>query len=84
MMATIRDRVERIREQHAVDGDWTSAGTWAQGGQLPSTVKLMSEFDVSESTVLIVMQLLEAEGLIDSRHGVGRFIRPLSERRGEA
>jgi DNA-binding GntR family transcriptional regulator len=60
MMASIRARVE--------------SGEWEPGQKLPSTRELMLEFDVSESTVLSAMQLLEAEGLIVNRWGAGRFV----------
>jgi DNA-binding GntR family transcriptional regulator len=60
MMASIRARVE--------------SGEWGPGAKLPSTRELMVEFDVSESTVLSAMQLLEAEGLIVNRWGAGRFV----------
>lgn len=50
-------------------------GQYAPGGQLASIAKLADEFGVAVSTVRQALSILESEGLIERRHGVGTFVR---------
>ena len=45
------------------------------GSQLPSTRSLVAEYQVSPVTVQKALQTLTAQGLIESRPGVGTFVR---------
>jgi GntR family transcriptional regulator len=47
----------------------------ARGGKLPSESDLVRQFDVSRVTVRQALELLRAEGIIDSHHGKGWFLR---------
>jgi DNA-binding transcriptional MocR family regulator len=47
----------------------------APGAQLPSTRSLVAEYQASPVTVQKVLRLLDAQGLIESRPGVGTFVR---------
>lgn len=53
--------------------DWIAAAP--PGAQLPSTRALMAEHGVSPVTVQRAMARLTASGLVDSRPGVGTFVR---------
>ena len=56
--------VDRMRE-----------GTLQAGMQLPSEPKLARMFQVSRNTVREAIQMLIARGLLESRHGIGTFVR---------
>jgi len=47
----------------------------AQGARLPSTRSLVAEYQASPVTVQKALQALTAQGLIESRPGVGTFVR---------
>ena len=47
----------------------------APGARLPSTRQLVAEYQASPVTVQKALQALTAQGLIDSRPGVGTFVR---------
>jgi DNA-binding transcriptional MocR family regulator len=47
----------------------------APGARLPSTRQLVAEYQASPVTVQKALQVLTAQGLIDSRPGVGTFVR---------
>ena len=47
----------------------------APGSQLPSTRSLVAEYQASPVTVQKALQTLTAQGLIESRPGVGTFVR---------
>jgi DNA-binding transcriptional MocR family regulator len=53
--------------------DWIAAAT--PGSQLPSTRSLVAEYQASPVTVQKALQTLTAQGLIESRPGVGTFVR---------
>jgi len=44
------------------------------GNQLPSEAALATEFDVGRTTIREALKLLEQDGAIDVRHGLGRFV----------
>lgn len=46
------------------------------GDQLPSEQHLSDQFGVSRATVREALHILEDQGLVTCRHGVGRFIAP--------
>jgi DNA-binding GntR family transcriptional regulator len=50
-------------------------GTYPPGGRLPAETALMEQFKVSLPTLRQAIGLLRAEGLIESRHGIGTFVR---------
>ena len=52
---------------------WLSAA--APGAKLPSTRSLVAEYQASPVTVQKALQTLAAQGLIESRPGVGTFVR---------
>ena len=54
-------------------------GTYKSGYQLPAERDLIKQFGVSRSTLREALKTLEEINLIESRHGVGRFISELSE-----
>jgi GntR family transcriptional regulator len=51
------------------------AGRLRAGQKLPSESELMSEFGVSRITVRNAIAILAAEGLVETRHGSGTFVR---------
>lgn len=53
--------------------EWIAAA--APGARLPSTRSLVSEYQASPVTVQKVLRTLAAQGLIESRPGVGTFVR---------
>ncbi|WGW11985.1 PLP-dependent aminotransferase family protein [Saxibacter everestensis] len=50
-------------------------GGAAPGSRLPSTRRLVAEYQASPVTVQKALQMLTAQGLIESRPGVGTFVR---------
>jgi GntR family transcriptional regulator len=50
-------------------------GTLAPGEQLRAESELATEYDVSVPTMRQALNVLRAEGLIDTQHGKGRFVR---------
>jgi GntR family transcriptional regulator len=52
-----------------------STGTYAPGDRLPAETAMMDRFKVSLPTLRQALGLLRAEGLIESRHGIGTFVR---------
>jgi molybdopterin/thiamine biosynthesis adenylyltransferase/DNA-binding transcriptional regulator YhcF (GntR family) len=54
-------------------------GTYKSGYQLPAERDLIKQFGVSRSTLREALKTLEEINLIESRHGVGRFISKLDE-----
>ena len=55
-------------------------GTYKSGYQLPAERDLIKQFGVSRSTLREALKSLEEINLIESRHGVGRFIAELNEK----
>lgn len=50
-------------------------GDYAPGMQLRSETALMEQYRVSLPTMRRALDLLEAEGLVEKRHGIGNFVR---------
>ncbi|MEU3607251.1 GntR family transcriptional regulator [Streptomyces sp. NPDC035033] len=71
---TLRDTIaEDLRTQ-------ITTGYLKPGDRLPSEPKLATHYKVSTPTLRNALALLQAEGLIDKRHGKGNFVRrPLSQ-----
>ena len=69
--------------------DRVDSGGYAPGALMPTEAQLAAEFDVSRATVVRALQLLKADGWIESRQGRGTFVRgrpaapdPVPARRG--
>lgn len=54
--------------------DWIAEASLDPGAQLPSESDLAARFDVGRTTVREALKLLEQDGLVDVRHGRGRFL----------
>ena len=52
-----------------------TSGEYAPGDRLPSETTLVDQFRVSLPTVRQAIGVLRAEGLLDSRHGIGTFVK---------
>lgn len=63
-----RQILDQIRTQCATEA-------LMPGDKLPSVRHLARELTVNQNTVLRVYERLEAEGLIERRHGAGTFVR---------
>jgi GntR family transcriptional regulator len=50
------------------------AGEWARGARVPSETELAASYQVSRVTVRTALKALEAQGLVDIRHGAGTFV----------
>jgi GntR family transcriptional regulator len=50
-------------------------GTYSPGSQLPTEAELGELLGVSRTVVREALRMLEEDGLIDRRHGVGTFVR---------
>ncbi|NBM17489.1 GntR family transcriptional regulator [Streptomyces sp. GC420] len=48
---------------------------WPPGARLPSETQLASQHRVSGPTLRSALDVLETEGLIEKRHGIGNFVR---------
>lgn len=55
-------------------------GTYKSGYQLPAERDMIKQFGVSRSTLREALKSLEEINLIDSHHGVGRFVAELNEK----
>jgi GntR family transcriptional regulator len=55
--------------------DRIEAGVYLRGGMLPSETQLRKEFSVSLITVRRALHELGLDGLVDSRQGIGNFVR---------
>ncbi len=55
-------------------------GTYKSGYQLPAERDMIKQFGVSRSTLREALKSLEEINLIDSQHGVGRFVAELNEK----
>lgn len=71
-----RQVIEQIRRQ-------IMTGQLAEGGQLPTVRDLAKRLKVNPMTVSKAYSLLEIEGLVERRRGVGLFVAKLSRRRKE-
>lgn len=52
-----------------------AAGTYRPGSQLPTEAELVEMLGVSRTVVREALRVLEEDGLISRRHGVGTFVR---------
>jgi GntR family transcriptional regulator len=50
------------------------SGEYAPGERLPSEAELVRRYEVSRVTVRTALRTLEAQGLVDVRHGSGSFV----------
>ena len=67
-----RSLAEKIRKQ-------LLAGEYRPGDRLPPLRKLVDKFDLGYSTVNRAMEILAADGWVESRHGSGTFVRDRRE-----
>ena len=54
--------------------DGIVAGRWAAGAALPSEEALCAQYEVSRITVRRALSDLQAQGLVERRHGLGTFV----------
>lgn len=57
-------------------------GDWPVGSKIPTESTLASEYGVSRPTVRMSIKLLEAQGLLHTRHGAGTFVTALGGKMG--
>lgn len=57
-----------------------TAGTWPVGERLPAEAELAARYRVSTPTLRMSLELLQSEGLIEKRHGIGNFVRRPGQR----
>lgn len=50
------------------------SGEWERGARLPSETEFATGYQVSRVTVRTALKSLEAQGLVDIRHGAGTFV----------
>lgn len=62
------------RQLFLVLRDYMRRGAWAAGSALPTEEALCSEFGVSRITVRRALSDLQAQGLVERRHGLGTFV----------
>ena len=70
-----RGRVPKYLAIYRVLAERVEAGHYEPGTPLPAQRELVEEFDVSLMTVRQALQALEVDGLLETRHGVGTFVR---------
>lgn len=58
-------------------------GDLGPGDQLPTNAQLMEQWSAALNTVARAIQELRSEGLVETFHGVGSFIREPSDAEGE-
>ena len=63
------------RQLYLVLRDHIKRGVWPAGTALPTEEKLCTEFGVSRITVRRALADLQAQGLVERRHGLGSFVR---------
>lgn len=68
-------RVPKYLAIYRVLADRIADGRYPADAPLPAQRELGEEFDVSLMTVRQAIQALEADGLLETRHGVGTFVR---------
>ena len=61
-----------------------AGGDWTEGEQIPSARQLSAELALNFLTVNKVYALLESEGLLEVRRGVGTFVAARSTEKREA
>ena len=50
------------------------SGEWERGARVPSETELAASYQVSRVTARTALKSLEAQGLVDIRHGAGTFV----------
>lgn len=60
-------------------GERIRSGVLESGDKLPTEAAIMAEFEVSRTVVREAISKLQAAGLIETRHGIGSFVRGLGE-----
>lgn len=50
-------------------------GTFAVGTKIPTELELIDQFNVSRSVIREVITELRSRGLVDTRHGIGTFVK---------
>lgn len=55
--------------------DRITSGTYAPGALMPTEAQLTAEFGVSRATVVRALQLLKADGWVESHQGRGTYVR---------
>ncbi|HEX2010819.1 MAG TPA: FCD domain-containing protein [Roseateles sp.] len=80
-MATLGKRRPKTLALGLVEalGERIRAGTLNVGDKLPTEAAIMAEFEVSRTVVREAISKLQAEGLVETRHGIGSFVRGLGE-----
>jgi GntR family transcriptional regulator len=68
-------RVPKYLAIYRVLADRIADGRYPVDTPLPAQRELVEEFDVSLMTVRQAIQALESDGLLETRHGVGTFVR---------
>ncbi|GAA1296552.1 GntR family transcriptional regulator [Saccharothrix xinjiangensis] len=71
----LESRVPKYLAIYRVLADRIAGGHYPADAPLPAQRELVEEFDVSLMTVRQAVQALEADGLLETRHGVGTFVR---------
>ena len=66
--AKYRQIADNLREQ-------ISSGTLRAGDQLPTEPQLAESYDASRSTIRLAIGMLSTNGLIETRQGMGTFVR---------
>jgi len=72
--AKYRQIADNLRKQ-------ISAGTLGPGDQLPTEPQLADAYDASRSTIRLAIGMLSTNGLIETRQGMGTFVRQPAEPR---
>jgi GntR family transcriptional repressor for pyruvate dehydrogenase complex len=74
---TLPRRRARNLSQEVVDeiGQRVKNGVLQQGDKLPTESELMQQLGVSRTVIREAMSRLQAAGMIETRHGIGSFIR---------
>lgn len=68
-------RVPKYLAIYRVLADRIADGRYPVDAPLPAQRELVEEFDVSLMTVRQAIRALESDGLVETRHGVGTFVR---------
>jgi DNA-binding transcriptional regulator YhcF (GntR family) len=64
----------KYKRVHGLLIERLGSGDYAPGDRLPSQEKLAAEYGVSLLTMRQAIELLEADGRLEGRHGVGTFV----------
>jgi GntR family transcriptional regulator len=75
-LITVRDRRPLALQVRDEISELIAERDLKPGDQLPGEAELAALFSVARTTVREALKLLEQDGQIDVRHGVGRFVAP--------